>query len=103
MKTTRKAQRLLARIAQIQKMERGKICKMSGRNHFNHQTWHSGHNVVRYISRGELHGLQQAIDGYARFKKLTQQYADEIIRLTRIQYAERSPTSSKKKGNSGKR
>ncbi len=39
MKPTRKMQRLLERMAAIERMERGKICPMAGRPHYNHQTW----------------------------------------------------------------
>ena len=87
MKTSKKAQRLWERIAKIEKMERGKICKMSGRNHFNHQTWESGRNVARYVSREGMDELQQAINGYALFTKLVRLYADEMIRLTRLERA----------------
>lgn len=97
MKTRTKAQRLLERIAQIQEMERGKICRMTGRDHFNHQTWDAGRNIVGYVQREDIDDLQQAIDGYALFTELTRQYADEIVRLTRIQRAKRSRTRSKKR------
>jgi len=95
MKTTVKAQRLLERIAQIQEMERGKICKMTGRQHFNHQTWDAGRNIVGYVPREDIDDLQQAIDGYALFTELTRQYADEIVRLSRIQRAKRSRIRTK--------
>lgn len=64
-------------------MERGKLCRLRGRDQFNHQTWQAGRNVVRYVRREDLPGLQRAIDGYRRFLDLSQQYADEIIRLSR--------------------
>ena len=89
MKTTSKARRLLARIAQIQDMERGTVCRMSGRNHYNHQTWAEGRNVVRYVARKDVADLHQAIAGFARFTQLTRQYANEIIRLSRIRRAQR--------------
>jgi hypothetical protein len=83
MKVTKKAQELLKEIAQIHDMERGKICKMRGRRQLNHQTWREGRNVVRYVRSDDVEKLQKAIDGYERFKKLMEQYADEIIRLSR--------------------
>ncbi len=83
MKTTKKAQRLLARMAEIEEMERGKVCPMKGRDHFNHQTWQAGRNVVRYVHRDDVPELQRAIDGYDRFIELSQRYADEIVRLSR--------------------
>ena len=72
-------------------MERGKICQMKGRVHFNHQTWQNGRNLVRYLPREQVEDLQTAIDGYARFNALAQQYADEIIRLTRLEHARKHP------------
>ena len=63
-------------------MERGKICKMKGKQYFNHQTWHDGRNVVRYVSAKEIEILQSDIDGYSQFMDLVQQYADEIISAT---------------------
>lgn len=67
---------------------------MSGRSHFNHQTWQSGRNVVRYVPKDDVQDLQQSIDGYATFMKLAQQYADEIIRLTRNERTKRGKSPS---------
>ena len=39
MKTTKKMQRLLEQMVAIERMERGKLCQMGGRPHYNHQTW----------------------------------------------------------------
>ena len=77
-------------------MERGKICKMKGRNNFNHQTWQAGRNIVRYVLREDIQDLEQAISGYTRFMSLAQQYADEIIRLSR---REREKNLKNRKGN----
>ena len=94
MKQTRKIQRLLERMAEIERMERGKICPMAGRTHYNHQTWQDGRNVVRYVPAQEVALLQQAIDGYNLFRKLVEEYADEIIRRTR---EERAKNKKRKK------
>jgi hypothetical protein len=83
MEKTKKAAKLLKKIGEIERMERGKICQMKGREHFNHQTWHNGRNVVRYVPVKEIEILQSDIDGYDQFMNLVQQYADEIIRITR--------------------
>lgn len=64
-------------------MERGKLCRMGGRPHYNHQTWQDGRNVVRYVPLGEKDFLQDAIDGYQQFMKLAEQYAEEVIKQTR--------------------
>jgi hypothetical protein len=75
--------RLLERMVEIERMERGKLCRMTGRPHYNHQTWRNGRNEVRYVPASEAAALQQAIESYQLFIKLTEQYADEVIRLTR--------------------
>ena len=80
MKATKKEQKLLAQMTEIREMERGKVCQMKGRAHFNHQTWRAGRNVVRYVHPDDVSELQRAIDGYARFRDLVRQYADEIVR-----------------------
>jgi predicted ArsR family transcriptional regulator len=94
MKPTRKMQQLLERMARIERMERGKLCKMTGRPHYNHQTWRNGRNEVRYVPADELAALQEAIEGYQLFIKLAEQYADEVIQLTR-----RERKSKKKRQN----
>lgn len=75
--------RLLERIAAIERMERGKLCRMTGRPHYNHQAWHNGRNEVRYVPADEVEALQKAIEGYQLFITLAEQYADEVIRITR--------------------
>jgi hypothetical protein len=83
MEPTPKMKRLLERMATIEHMERGKLCRMTGRPHYNHQTWRNGRNEVRYVPADEAQALQQAIEGYRLFMALAEQYADEVIRLTR--------------------
>ena len=74
---------LLKKIADIQRMERGKLCPMRQGASYNHQTWEKGRNVVRYVPREKVRDLQKAIQGYQLFLKLTQDYANQIIRRTR--------------------
>ena len=78
-------------------MERGKICPMAGRPHYNHQTWQDGRNVVRYVPAEEVASLQEAIDGYNLFGKLAEEYADEIIRRTRQERAKNTRQKKKEK------
>lgn len=82
-------------MACIERMERGKICPMPGRPHYNHQTWQEGRNVVRYVPADEVASLQEAIDGYNLFRKLAEDYAEEIIRCTRQQHAKNKKTKKK--------
>ena len=83
MELSSKLKRLLERMAEIERMERGTLCQMAGRPHYNHQTWQDGQNVVRYVPAREAKALQEAIEGYRQFIALAEQYADEAIRLTR--------------------
>jgi len=64
MKHTKRMKRLLERMAGIEAMERGKLCQMGGRPHYNHQTWRDGRNEVRYVPKGEVAGLKKDIAGY---------------------------------------
>lgn len=91
MKSTRKMQKLLEQMAQIERMERGKLCAMGERPHYNHQTWQDGKNVVRYVPAGEAKFVKDAIEGYERFRKLAEQYADEVIRQTRAEREKEFP------------
>ena len=83
MKTTKKMNRLLERMSKIERMERGKLCQMGGRPHYNHQTWRDGRNEVRYVPNDEVAELKKDIAGYKLFTKLAEQYADEVIRVSR--------------------
>jgi hypothetical protein len=83
MRHTKKMKRLLERMAAIEGMERGKLCQMSGRPHYNHQTWRNGRNEVRYVPKDEVAQLKRDIAGYQLFSKLAEQYADEVIRSSR--------------------
>lgn len=81
---------LLKQMAQIDQMERGKLCLLregpSG-PYYKHQTWQEGKNVCRYVPRDQVPALQQAIDGYEKFQQLTQRYADMVIQKTRAELA----------------
>ena len=96
MKTTRKMQRLLERMANIARMERGKLCQMGGRPHYNHQTWRDGRNEVRYVPNNEMGELKKDIAGYQQFIKLAEQYADEVIRQSRREREKKKRTGKAK-------
>jgi len=95
MKHTKKMKRLLERMAQIERMERGKLCPMGARPHYNHQSWENGKNVVRYVPAKEKQSLQKAIEGYQTFMKLAEQYADEVVRQTRREREKAFPKPAK--------
>jgi hypothetical protein len=83
-------QSLLEQIAQIQSMERGKLCVIrQGPNgpYYSLQSWENGANHARYVPQDQVAAVQEALAGYEQFKNLTQQYAQNIIEQTRAQRA----------------
>ena len=97
MKHTKKMELLLERMAAVERMERGRLCRMGGRPHYNHQTWQNGKNVVRYVPEGEVEELKKDLAGYQQFMNLAGQYADEVIKASR---RERERKKRSKKVNS---
>ena len=97
MKNTKKMQRLLEQMARIERMERGTLCRMGGRPYYNHQKWSKGRNVARYVPAQEVDFLREAINGYNRFVKLAERYAEEVVKQTRIQRQKIFSENSKKK------
>lgn len=97
MKHTRKMQRLLEQMERIERMERGKLCRMGDRPYHNHQTWRKGRNVARYVPADEVGFVQEAIDGYNLFMELAEHYADEVIKQTRRQRQKTFPKPPREK------
>lgn len=83
--------RLWERMARIERMERGTVCRMTGRPHYNHQTWRHDRNEVRYVPAREVAALKKAIEGYRLFMRLAEQYVDEVIRRTRRERKQDKP------------
>jgi len=89
-------QTLLQQIAQLQHLERGKLCIIrQGPNgpYYNHQTWENGKNVSRYVPADQVPALRQAIAGYQQFQSLVEQYVQLMVQKSR---AERAAGSKKK-------
>lgn len=91
---------ILAQIAQIQLMERGKLSTYSFPDrssaagpYYKLQCWEDGKNHTRYVPPEQVPLLQEALAGQAKFEELTQQYAQLVIAETRAQLA----AGSKKK------
>ena len=81
---------LLQQMAQIQQMERGKLCVMGqgpGGPYYNHQTWENGKNTSRYVPGAQVEAMTQAIDGYQRFESLAEQYVQLMVQKTRQEMA----------------
>lgn len=90
MNNSRSPSQILAQIAQIQSMEFGKLSEYrhpdrstdSG-SYFRLQVWKDGKNHSRHVRPEELPALREALEGYARFRVLSEQYAQEIVSRTR--------------------
>ena len=92
MNTAEPAQ-LLNQIVQIHRMERGKLTVMrQGPEgpYYKLQAWEDGRNSSRYVSRDQAAAVQEALEGYRRFRQLTEHYAQAIIDQTRAELAARS-------------
>ena len=92
-------QQLLQQIAAISAMERGKLSAYSFKERSGHtgpyhklQSWQGGKNLTRYVPADELPAVQAALEGYAQYQQLTEQYAELVITETR-----QSIAASKKK------
>jgi hypothetical protein len=110
--TSRDRQEILNEMAQIQSMERGKICCMTRKKvqdgkevsveYYNHQTWQDGQNVCRYVKAEELEVIKEAIAGRQRFEELADEFVEATVQMTRAKLkdnkdAKKNSRSSKKK------
>jgi hypothetical protein len=83
---------ILTQIAQIQAMEFGKLCEYrraqrskDTNTYYRLQYWQEGKNHTRHVRPEELPGLRAALEGYARYCALSQEYARLIVTQTRAQ------------------
>lgn len=86
-------------------MERGKITILrQGANgpYYSHQSWENGKNVCKYVPADKVESLQEAIDNYEQYQKLTRAYADEMIAQTRAENASDSKKNFSRKSRSRK-
>jgi hypothetical protein len=98
---------LLAQIADIPLMERGKLSAYtfkerarSNAPYYKLQRWEHGQNVTRYIPAAQVPLLEQALAGHAQFQALVEQYAQTVIARTREQLA---AVGTKKKSRPARR
>ena len=85
---------LLAQIADIPLMERGKLSAYTFKDrarpdspYYKLQRWEDGQNVTRYIPAAQVPLLEEALAGHAQFQNLVEQYAQAVIARTRQQLA----------------
>ena len=89
MKTTPSAQ-VLQQIAEIQRMEPGKLCIIrQGPDgpYYNLQCRDHGKQVSRYVPRDQVETVAANTSNYRRFEVLVEQYAARIIEQTRTERA----------------
>jgi len=85
MKKSNPAQ-ILQQIAQIQRMEPGKVCVMGqGPNgpYYNLQCRENGKVASRYVPADHVEVVTQHTENYKKFEGLVSQYADVIVAQTR--------------------
>jgi hypothetical protein len=87
---------LLQQIAQIQRMEPGKLCVMAqGPNgpYYNLQCREDGCPVSRYVPADQVEAVARHTANYQKFQTLVAQYAQAVVQQTRTERA----AGSKKK------
>ena len=87
----RKEQRLLAEMASVGRMCRGKVSVRrqgkSGGEYFVLQCWRDGRNRCRYVHPSRREAYEEACEGYRRFMSLAEAYADIVIARTEKEIA----------------
>ena len=87
----KKDDRLLAEMASIGRMCRGKVTVRrqgkSGGEYFVLQCWHGGGNRRRYVHPAHRAAYEQACEGYRKFMSLAESYADVVITRTEKEIA----------------
>jgi hypothetical protein len=79
---------ILQQIAQIQRMEPGKLCIIGqGPNgpYYNLQCREQGKPVSRYVPADQLEVVTQHTENYKKFEGLVSQYVQRIIEQTRAE------------------
>lgn len=81
---------LLRQMAQIQRMEPGKLTAYHWKNrpgksgpYYKLQHHENGKNLTQYIRPEDVAVVQAAVDGYNQFEKLVSEYSQIIIQQTR--------------------
>jgi hypothetical protein len=95
--------KILNDMARIQRMERGTISRVIFKDrspqagpYFKLQYWEQGKNHTRHVPPEHLEMLQEAVEGYATFQDLAQQYAELVMAETRSEL-QQLPLGVKKK------
>lgn len=84
------ATQILQQIAQIQRMEPGKLCLLRQGPHgpyYNLQWRQQGRSVSRYVPKDQAEQVAEHTANYQTFQGLVAQYAQQIIERTRAERA----------------
>lgn len=79
---------LLKQIADIQHLEKGKLCVLrQGPNgaYYNLQRWENGRNVSQYVPADQVAALRENLEAHAHFEALIEQYVQMLSERTRTQ------------------
>jgi quinol monooxygenase YgiN len=103
-------QQILRQIAAIAAMERGKLSAFSFEDrpgasgpYYRLQHWENGKNHTRHVRAEDLAAVQAAVDGYAQYRQLTEQYADLVVAETRQNLAGSKKNSVRRRSSSLRR
>lgn len=79
---------LLQQIAEIQRMEPGKLCVMrqgKGGAYYNLQCREDGKPVSRYVPQDQVETVRENTENYRQFQTLVDEYAQTVIARTRAE------------------
>jgi hypothetical protein len=83
---------ILKQMAEIVRMERGRVSAEYRSNgagikprgpYYKHQAWEKGRNVSRRVPLEQVEALEEAIQGYERFRELAEEYVKITVAMTR--------------------
>ena len=100
--TTQAPVGLLQEIANIERMEPGKLCVMGqGKEgpYYNLQCRENGKSVSRYVPRDHVEAVKENTRNHRKFRRLVDQYAQEIITRTRKERLERKKKAKPPSGS----
>ena len=95
-KQQKRREQILREIGGIDRMEKGRLTAeyregvREGKTvrkgpYFKYQRWEQGRNMSRRVPATEAEELKEAVEGYEKFKELSEEYADLTIEMTRKQ------------------
>lgn len=96
---------ILEKIGKIRRMERGSITERHKENrngetvtYYNHNIYENGVTRAIYVAASEAPALRKLIEAHRRFRQLVKEYADLIIKETRLERAAENDLRTGEKG-----